>query len=104
MSKAILIYRKLYSIFGSGSHHSTHAIYKRFSKEHFNGKFVGLISAADTRMAGCLIAFARLVRVKIVLKSTIISPEFLNLTNKKSTNKTKKLKWAIRLIENDTFW
>ena len=38
------------------------------------------------------------------MKATIILPEFLNLRNKKSTNKTKKLKWAIRLIEKDTFW
>ena len=84
-----------HAIFGSGSHHSTHAIYKRFSKEHFHGKFVGLISAADTRMAGYFIAFARLLRVKNVLKSTIALSEFLNLTNKKSSNRTKKIKWAI---------
>ena len=101
MSKAFDIYRKIYSNFGSGSHHSTHAIYKRFSKEHFQGKFVGLISATNTRMAGYFIAFARLLRVKNILKSTIASSEFLNLTYKKSSNRTKKLKWAIQLIEND---
>ena len=55
-------------------------------------------------MAGYFIAFARLLRVKNVLKSTIISPEFLNVINKKATNKSKKLKWAIRLVEDDTFW
>ena len=76
ISKAIMIYRKLYSIFGSGTHQSTHAIFRRLSKEHNNGKFVGLISAAETRMAGYFIPFARLLRVKQVLKSTIASPEF----------------------------
>ena len=89
ISKAIMIYRKLYSIFGSGTHQSTHAIYRRLSKEHNNGKFVGLISAAETRMAGYFIAFARLLRLKHVLKSTIASAEFLNIVNKKNIDEQK---------------
>ena len=82
ISTTIMIYRKIYSIFGSGSHHSTHAVYRHLSAQHFNGTFVGLISAAETRMAGYFIAFARLLRVKNVLKSVINSHEYVNMCEK----------------------
>ena len=103
VSQMIMVYRKLYSIFGSGAHHSPHAIYKRYSRDHFQGKYVGLISAAETRMAGYFIAFARLLRVRNVLKSVINSSEFLNLIGNK-TNRSKKLEWATSTIDSDKFW
>ena len=82
ISTTIMIYRKLYSIFGSGSHHSTHAVYRHLSDQHFNGNFVGLISAAETRMAVFFIAFARLLRVKNVMKLVINSHEYVNMCEK----------------------
>ena len=48
----------------------------------FNGMFVGLISAAETRMAGYFIAFARLLWVKNVLKSVINLHEYVNMCEK----------------------
>ena len=81
INQMIKIYRKLYSIFGSGSHHQPHAIFRKSSTMHFR-KFVGMIRAADTRMAGYFIAFARFLRLKTVLKQTINSTEFIESVKK----------------------
>ena len=43
----ISIYKKMYSVFGSGSYHSPHAMFCKTSQAHF-GQYVGLIRAADT--------------------------------------------------------
>ena len=65
ISQMISIYKKMYSVFGSGSYHSPHAIICRNSQAHF-GQNVGLIRAADTRMAGYFMAFARFIQLKSV--------------------------------------
>ena len=102
VGELIKIYKKIYSVFGSGSYHQPHAIYKKHSIQHLY-KYVGLIRAADTRMAGYFIAFARLLRVKSVLKATINSKEFIDSKTNSSRNK-RKLEWVSRLIENEKLW
>ena len=76
ITKMISIYKKMYSVFGSGSYHSPHAIFRKTSQTHF-GTFVGLIRAADTGMAGYFMAFARFIRLKSVLRQTVSSIEYI---------------------------
>jgi hypothetical protein len=75
----INFYKKVYGLFGSGAHHAPHAILMNHSRLHNKGKSIGLIRAADTRMAGYIIAFLRLLRQKPVIDSTVAAPEFIRL-------------------------
>ena len=74
ISQMISIYKKMYSVFGSGSYHSPHAMFRKTSQAHF-GQYVGLIRAADTQMARYFMAFARFIWLKSVLRQTIDSIE-----------------------------
>ena len=81
VTEMITIYKKMYSVFGSCLYNQPHAMYRKHSHIYFQ-KYVGLIRAADTRMAGYFIAFARLIRVKNILKATITSKEILDSKTK----------------------
>jgi hypothetical protein len=78
-SDFIVICRLLYKYFGSGSTHSTYAIFQKYAKQHNGGKKIGLTRASDTRMAGHLLCMMRLLRLQNALKSTVSSPEFIAL-------------------------
>jgi len=69
--------RLIYRYFGSGSMHSPYAIFSKHSRDHNNGKCIGLIRAADTRMAGHVISMLRTLRLREPLISTISSASFL---------------------------
>ena len=72
---------------------------------HFDGKYVGLIRAADTRMAGYFIALTHMLRVKDALMSTIHSVEFKEHMQLKGNKKNKKkLEWAVSFLENRSMW
>lgn len=69
--------RLIYSYFGSGSMHSPYAIFSKHSRDHNGGRCIGLIRAADTRMAGHVISMLRTLRLKDSLLSTISSASFI---------------------------
>ena len=94
----IKISRKLYSYFGAGTTQGPHAMFAKASREHNNGRFIGLIRVADTRMAGHCIAFLRILRLRATFHTTVTSAEFLRLKQKK----TEKL--LVRILHNDDFW
>lgn len=71
--------RRLYIIFGSGCMHAPYAIFQSFSRMHNNGKNIGLIRAAETRMGGEAIALLRLLRMREPLQQTVESNEFIKL-------------------------
>lgn len=70
------ITKRTYRVFGSGSRHLPYAIFQKYSKKHNEGKNIGLIRAADTRMGGHVIVMQRFLRLRNALISTITSPEF----------------------------
>ena len=69
--------RLIYRYFGSGSMHSPYAIFSKHTREHNHRKTIGLIRAADTRMAGHVISMLRTLRLRDPLLSTISSASFL---------------------------
>lgn len=71
--------RKMYAVFGSGAMHAPYAIFQKYSKIYNNGKNIGLIRVAETRMAGQAISLQRLLRLKEPLQQTIESTEFIKL-------------------------
>ncbi len=71
--------RKFYSVFGSGAMHGPYAIFQKYSRIYNNGKNIGLLRAAQTRMAGEAIALQRLLRLKEPLQQTVESMEFIKL-------------------------
>lgn len=77
--------RLIYKYFGNGSHHSPFALFSKHSRDHNGGKSIGLIRAADTRMAGHVISMLRTLRLKDALISTISSASFIQGKFKVST-------------------
>lgn len=75
---------KIYSVFGSGSMHLPYALFQKYSRLHNNGKNIGLMRAAETRMAGCALCLLRLIRLRPALESTISSTEFTSAKPKVS--------------------
>jgi len=89
--------RLIYKYFGSGSMHSPYAIFSKQSRDHNGGKSIGLIRAADTRMAGHVISMLRTLRLKDPLLSTISSASFIQ-------GKFKIEKKLIDVLKRDSTW
>ena len=73
------IAKRAYRVFGSGSRHLAYAIFQKQSKKHNEGRHIGLIRAAETRMAGQAIVMQRFLRLRPAIISTITSPEFRSI-------------------------
>ncbi len=73
------IAKRCYCVFGSGSMHQPYAIFQKYLKRHNNGKNIGLMRAAGTRMAGAAIVLMRFIRLRPALISTVTSPEFIKI-------------------------
>ena len=67
----------IYRFFGSGAMHSAYAIFSKHSRDHNQGKSIGLIRASDTRMGGHVISMMRTLRLKDPLISTLSSASFI---------------------------
>jgi hypothetical protein len=72
-------YRRLFRLFGSGAMHSPYALFIQQSRNFNSGRKVGLIRAADTRMAGHTYAQVRMLRLKGPLLATISSAAYKDL-------------------------
>ena len=85
---------KIVGNFG-GSKHALGSLLKKHSKNHHNGRFVGLLRAVDPRMAGYAISFLRLLRLRPVIEAMIADPVY----------KTARPPTALtELLKNDAFW
>jgi hypothetical protein len=73
------IARRAYRVFGSGAMHAPYAIFQKYSKMNNEGKNIGLMKAAGTRMAGAVIVIMHFIRLKHALISTVTSAEFKKL-------------------------
>lgn len=82
------------NIWGSTTH-KTSAMFKKYSKVHNNGVYIGFIKPSDCRMAGELIALLRLLRLKNGLQATVVSPEFKSL---------KEFEVEATVLMNEDFW
>ena len=101
----ISVYRKLYGILGSGGSHSPYGIFMKYSREHYGNHAVGLIRAADTRMAGYFAAFTRLLRLKDPLLEAVRSQQYKKMSEKSpDKKKATKMKWAKNLLLNKSMW
>jgi hypothetical protein len=79
MKLLLLHYRRLYRLFGSGAMHSPFALFIAQTKIFNGGRRVGLLKAADTRMAGHAYAQCRMLRLREPLIATIGSAAYKNL-------------------------
>jgi hypothetical protein len=91
-------YQRVYRMFGSGSMHSPYALFIQQSKNFNAGRKVGLIRAADTRMAGHIYAQCRLLRLREPLLATIASAAFKDLKLKKKAEKVESF------LSNPEMW
>ena len=73
-----LVCKKIYSVFGNGSMHLPYALFQKHSRQHNSGKNIGLMRAAETRMAGCALCLIRLLRLRTPLVTTVNSAEFIS--------------------------
>jgi hypothetical protein len=56
-------------------------MFRKYTRKHKKGIFVGFIKPSKCRMGGELVSLLRLLRLKDALRSTINSKEFLDLNN-----------------------
>ena len=83
-------YRRLYRLFGSGSMHGPYALFIQQSKTFNHGRKVGLLKAADTRMAGHSYAQCRMLRLREPLLATISSAAYKDLKLKGFAKKVEE--------------
>ena len=95
-------YRKVYGLVGLGSHHSPYAMFMHHSKESNKGRPIGLIRAADTRMAGYFLAFHRMFRLQAALRAFTSTPAYMSWTIQGA--KKKKFLWLKKLVEDNMMW
>ena len=93
----LLNYRRVFRLFGSGAMHSPYALFIQQSR-NFNGRKVGLIRAADTRMAGHSYAQVRMLRLKGPLLATISSAAYQDLKLKGFALKVEEY------LKDDDMW
>jgi hypothetical protein len=89
-------YRRVYRLFGSGAMHSPYALFIEQSKNFNGGRKVGLLKAADTRMAGHAYAQCRMLRLRGPLVATITSAAYKDLKLKGFPLKVEEF-----LLDND---
>lgn len=100
--------KRRYNTFGSGAIHGAHAIFSVQAKLFNGGKDLGLLRAADTRMAGYFMAMHRDLRQKKALESTVTSAAFRDLQLKPFAQKAadevgdkdmwKRMYWLLRVL------
>ena len=100
----IKIYKKVYSVIGSGSMHGPNSAFKREAKSYNDGKQIGLVRAADTRMAGYFMAMHRMLRLRVPLVAIVNNIQWDKWA--KDGGSKKKCKFGIikNAITNDDFW
>ena len=81
--------RFVYSVLGSGSRHAPYAVFQKFARDSNGGKPIGLIRAADTRMAGHFYAMHRMMRLKGALEATVHSLAFNDYARRSGKQKAK---------------
>jgi hypothetical protein len=72
------IARQAYTVFGSGLRHAAYAIFQKHSRQHNNGRNIGLMRAG-TRMAGEAIVILHMVQLQPAIVNTLNLSEFLQL-------------------------
>ena len=70
---------------GSGSNHTTHAVFVKLSMEANGEKKVGLIRGSGRRMGSLFYVMFRNIRMELVLKQLVAHPKLENLKHKKRT-------------------
>ena len=70
-------------------------MFRKYTRKHNKGVYVGFIKPSECRMGGEHISLLRLLRLKDALRSTISSKEFLDLNN---------FKEECCVLNNDNFW
>jgi hypothetical protein len=70
--------QRVWNIFGS-VRHSPWAMFKKYSRQHNHGVYLGFTKPSECRMAGEHIAILRLLRLKNALLSIISSKELIDL-------------------------
>ena len=86
-------------MFGSGAMHGPYAMFQKHSQTFNGGVKIGLVRAADTRMAGFFYAFHRMLRLKPALEATVASVEFQSLRLTKSV-----VVKAVRFVQDKEMW
>jgi hypothetical protein len=75
--------------------HGPHAMFRKYTKKHNKGTYVGFIKPSECQMGGELISLLCLFCLKKALRLTINSNKFLNLNT---------FKEECFVLNNDNFW
>jgi hypothetical protein len=98
-------YKFIYNVFGNGQRHIPYSLFSKRTKASNNGRSIGLIKAADTRMGGYWYCLHRMLRLHRSLLSTVTSPEWeQGVTFAGGRHGIRKKEAIEKLIMNKTFF
>ena len=92
---------RLYNVFGSGASHGIYAQFMEQSREHNNGRAIGLLRGAGTRMASWFYAMHRALRLRGALMSTIHQAKFATIGLVKTDDRVRE---CVQDINDPQFW
>lgn len=91
---AILFYFKLRNIFGS-TRHGPRAVFRKHAKFFNRGRDLNLMQPSECRMAGEVMQFLRVIRLKEALQATSRDKVFVDY---------KRFSFVSTVLNNDAFW
>jgi len=88
-------------VFGSGASHGIHAQFMAQSANFNNGRQVGLLRGAGTRMASWFYAMHRALRLRSALVATVHQAQFSSIALVKTDERVRA---AVNDILDDDYW
>ena len=93
VKKLIAVYKLVYRVFGIGAMHTPIAVFKEAALKLNNGMEIGLLRAADTRMAGYFYGLHCMLRLKDALQAAVHSPEFIEYARRNHKELLDNARW-----------
>ena len=97
VNQMITAHKAKYNLFGSGTYHKHHSIFKSKLYE-FHNRSIGLFSVDDTRMAGYFIGMHRYFLMRKALLTTVSSTGFSTMAL------NSKLSKVVSYIQDKKIW
>jgi hypothetical protein len=85
---------QLRNVFGS-TRHAPHAVFKKISKVHNNGRILQFIEPSECRMGGEALQLLRILRLKDTIMESVMSKVFIEC---------KKFHFIGQIVKHDGFW
>ena len=88
------IYFQTHKVFGS-TMHGPHSVYRKHTKQHYNGREINLLRPSECRLAGEVLQFLQGFHLKTSLQTCTLDSIFVDY---------KKFGFVIDIINSSAYW